>query len=244
MKTNFKKIWNRQSPVTRSLAALVLAAATQGSEAALVIDSFTTPQSVSIGGAVSSAFNATLAPEALGGERDIEVTRTSGSGSITVDVFMSAVEYAASFSAHGNARIVWDGLDASATIHPVGLGGLDLTQAGVNDRFYFGAGSDLGTMFYLTVFDSIGGAQQTGVTIAPGFVIANYALPFSLFPGVDFSQVRAVALDMAGPTAGVDSIILGNFAVVPEVNPWLPAAAMAGVLGISALRRRTTNARG
>ncbi len=229
-------------PMTCGLAMLALAA-TQGAEAALLIDGFATSQTVGVGGGISSAFNATLAPEALGGERDIEVTRTSPSGSITVDVFMSSVEYAASFTAQGNARIVWDGADASALIDPVGLGGLDLTQGGAHDRFFFDAGSDLGTMFYLTVFDSVGGTHQTGVNIAPGFVIANYALPFSLFPRVDFSQIRAIALDMAGPTSGVDSIILGNFAVVPEARPWLAAVALAGLFGLGAIRRRLNRLR-
>lgn len=228
--------------MTCGLAMLALAA-TQGAEAALLIDGFATSQTVGVGGGISSAFNATLAPEALGGERDIEVTRTSPSGSITVDVFMSSVEYAASFTAQGNARIVWDGADASALIDPVGLGGLDLTQGGAHDRFFFDAGSDLGTMFYLTVFDSVGGTHQTGVNIAPGFVIANYALPFSLFPRVDFSQIRAIALDMAGPTSGVDSIILGNFAVVPEARPWLAAVALAGLFGLGAIRRRLNRLR-
>lgn len=244
MKTISAGIRRRPSLANGVLALIAVVASSQAASAALLIDGFTTPQTVGVGGVISSAFDATLAPEALGGERDIEVTRTSPSGSITVDVFMSSVEYAASFSAQGNARIVWDGADGSALIDPIGLGGLDLTQAGANDRFFFDAGSDLGTMFYLTVFDSVGGTHQTGVNIAPGFVIANYALPFSLFPGVDFSQVRAVALDMAGPTTGVDSIILGNFAVVPETKPWLAAAALAGVLGVSALRRRSANLRG
>lgn len=237
----FSPARRRFSSTPVALAACALAAAAQPAWASINIDSFLTAQSVGVSGPTSSAFDATAAPEAIGGERDIEVTRTSPTGSIHVDIYSSTAEYSASFSAEGNARIIWDGPDASPAIDPVGLNELDLTQGGVNNRFEFLAGSDLGTMFYLWVWDSLGASDSIGVSIAAGSTIDLYMLPFTDFSGIDFTQIRAIGLEVTSPDGGEDSIIVNNFAVVPEVNPWLAAFALTGFAGWMSLRRKTAS---
>src|SRR5262245_8697057 len=62
-----------------------------------------------------TCFSSVLAPDALGGERDIFLSRTSANqGAVMVDVGMTvtgALAYASGVNTKGSALIVYDGID-------------------------------------------------------------------------------------------------------------------------------------
>jgi uncharacterized repeat protein (TIGR01451 family) len=84
--------------------------------------------------------------EALGGERDLVVQRTSGTGRVRLsvnDLSSGFLELTTSSGAVGKGTAVWDGDDDdAATLNPTGLGGIDLTQGGANTAFHMALGAD------------------------------------------------------------------------------------------------------
>lgn len=107
--------------------AAVLPAAGQ-----LVVDDFSTTQSVSL-----SAINGTITSEIsgaglLGGVRAIRLTQGASAGSLAGTV--AANTLAMSTTTLGDLEVWWDGVDDDG-FTPTGLGGIDLTNGGLRDRF-------------------------------------------------------------------------------------------------------------
>src|SRR5258708_4681513 len=88
-------------------------------QAGILIDGFTTNQSMMVGGPPAgnqTAFSTISAAEAIGGVRDITLNRTlpSGNGFIVGDVNLSmngTLSYSSGSNTTGNALVVWDGPD-------------------------------------------------------------------------------------------------------------------------------------
>ena len=126
---------------------LTLVVATQVYAAIVGIDNFNVadqdvcvPTTVCPSGVSSSAV---AYASAIGGERDMVVTRSGGSQSVTayagVDVGGGAdvVGYSQGTGATGTWEIVWDGADGDPNnIDFVGLGGVDLSDAGTNTSLH------------------------------------------------------------------------------------------------------------
>lgn len=204
-----------------------------GSQAAGVmgtsIDSFnSTDQTVTASGTSGTTANSSIAaPEAVGGERDLFVELTSTATSISIDVAATAqqlMEFSASATATGTRTITWDGADGDATsLDPVGLGGIDLTQAGANTGFLLQVGADQSdAQLRITAHTDGSNSSTSTVTLPNTAGPANDLLfvPLSGFTvasgtGVDFTNIGALEFEILQGTTAVD----GQIDFVSMVGP-------------------------
>ncbi len=195
----------------------VSAAEAEGSSG-IKIDGFSTMQKVEAAPPLPASSPSSLAdPAVLGGERDMLVQLTAGT-----DIFSSVslisggglLRLASDTTVTGNAKIVWDGADGSATaIDPTGLGGVDFTVFNGNTmngvRLAVGADhansvvklkvytdANHWTEFLTTVPESAGGAATKQVTFNFDATPLN-----SAGGGADFANVGAVELTFEGVSA-------------------------------------------
>ena len=235
------------------LAVLAPFLATQAS-AAVVIDGFTTYQAVSVTGPPAgfmNAGNAALIAEALGGERDLYVERTSAnSGSVTMEVAGSGAgiaSYNSGVRTTGNGLIVWDGVDGNAAVAPTGLGGFDLTQGGLNTAFRISRTSDLGGSIKISVYQDATHTSEATLMVAadPSFTFLPVDVSFASFVpvgangGANFGSVGALSLYLDGGIAGAD-IGVETFVAVPEASSVLAAISLLGLATQGWLRRERT----
>ncbi|MCH5372887.1 MAG: DUF11 domain-containing protein, partial [Planctomycetes bacterium] len=186
----------------------------------IVIDDFdTTQQAVSDstddGVPVTSSVPA---PEAIGGERDLYVNKTSVNGAVNLSVddplLPNLLIFDSSATGDGERRVTWDGPDGDATVvTDTGLGNVDLTSNGESLGLQLQIGADLpGGNAVVRIYSSDGDSAtanrystatlpipQTGGTV-PFF--AEF-LPFSQFTpaaggGADLSDVGAIELEITG----------------------------------------------
>lgn len=220
--------------------------------AALVIDDFTTPQVASVSGRRPHAFSSVDAPEALGGNRELHVTRTSHNrGTAQLDVGSSVnpgAAFSLGFGTAGLASIVWDGLDHNRRLNPRGLCGLDLTEGGINDRFSLLAMADLGTEVTVRIYSNRRDWSEATLQIPAGLrAFQTFELPFDEFMarcgsnGADFTRIGAVSLTFAG----AESLDVGirYFAVVPEPGTWLAGVGLVGAVLLVVNRRKASTQR-
>jgi hypothetical protein len=109
-----------------------------------IIDHFDTFQTISAPGPSGSAADYIADSSVLGDERDIQAQVTSGVSGESVDVSTdtggnSIYSHSQGVTTQGWSQIVWDGPDHNATtIDYTGLGGVDLTNGSLSDRFVIG----------------------------------------------------------------------------------------------------------
>lgn len=224
MNTYMKSLWS-------AVIGIVALLHTASAFAAITIDSFDVTQQfvivVGFPAGVRSATSVVGAPEAIGAERDIFITRTStGAGSTSTDVDLTVdgvLAYSAGPFTTGHALVEWDGNDGTAnTLDPTGLGGVDLTQGGLNTGIVISVTSDLGTTLELTLYSN--GADFSLASIAippdPSFTPSLVFIPFSAFSvgggaGADFGNVGAVTLFIDGSVAALDVLI----DLIAAINP-------------------------
>ncbi|MBA3482497.1 MAG: DUF11 domain-containing protein, partial [Pirellulales bacterium] len=182
------------------------------------IDGFDSTQIADAAPPLPSSDNSTHDdPNVMGGERDLFVELTDGTDIFSSVSLISGGGYlrlASGSMVTGNAKIVWDGQDNSATsVNPTGLGGLDFTSFNGNTmtgimlavgadhpncvvklRVYTNAGQ--WSEFTATVPETPGGAATKVFTF-------NFEGPASNSAGggVDFSDVGAVELTFVGVSA-------------------------------------------
>ena len=219
---------------------------------AVLIDGFTTYQNVSVSGpppGFQFAFASIAAANALGGERDVYVERTSAnSGTVAVEVAGAGsgiASYNSGIRTTGNGLIVWDGVDGNAVIAPTGLGGFDLTQNGANTAFRLSRTSDLGGSLKITVYQDATHVSEATVAVPadPSFTFALVDVPFlSFIPvgpsgGANFASIGALSMLFDGGSAGADMGV-ELFVAVPEVTAWPVAGLLLGAVVLGALRRR------
>ncbi len=167
----------------------------------------------------TSASSSVAAAESLGGERDLFVELTQGSGRIELLANSFApgmLTYASDPAAVGRRVITWDGADGDgAALAPSGLGGLDLTEAGANValRLIMGADQNDG-IATITVYTDAANYSRVAVPIpntVTGAAEVTIILRLQDFvtvagSGADFANVGAVQLEIAG-VAAVDGQI-------------------------------------
>ncbi len=187
------------------------------------IDDFESNQIAGAAPPLPSSDNSTKNdPGVMGGERDLFVELTQGS-----DVYSSVslisgggfLRLASGSMVTGNAKVIWDGQDGSATtLNPTGLGGLDFTSFNGNTmtgivlkvgadhpnsvvklKVYTNAGK--WSEFTATVPESVGGAATQLLTFNFNGTPSSQA-----GGGVDFSDVGAIELTFEGVTA-VDGMV-------------------------------------
>jgi hypothetical protein len=232
--------------------SLMSAFCLQEARADVIIDDFDTYQSITVAGppaGPASTFASQLTLEALGGERDVMLARTSSnSGAVAVDIsgsVVSQLSYASAPFTTGGLLLVYDGVDGSATLNYTGLGGLDLTQSGVNTGILLRSVSDLGSSLTFTIYtDATRFSTATLPILAdPSFTFADYFTPFLSFTalgvngGANFANVGAITLELDGSTAGTD-VSLETIAAAPTPVPEPAGAFLIACAGLSLILRR------
>jgi uncharacterized repeat protein (TIGR01451 family) len=172
-----------------------------------------TATAVSTGPLTDSSVAATVVGEALGGERDLFVSVTSGAGMVQLDADafnQNVLEFMASATANGERRITWDGVDGDgATLDPTGLGGVDLTDAGASTALQFVIGADQATGDVLVRVYTDGANWSEATMSIPntgGAATQTITMPYSSFAtvagaGADFTDVGAIELLIEGVNA-------------------------------------------
>lgn len=202
------------------------------SNAEIIIDNW----SVNQGPMVNFDFSGnTVTGGMLGGQRKMYLQNASGNGTAWANVSNGMLHLTRTPDAYPDVSQIWD-----AGVNQLGLGGIDITEGGMNDR--------------LRVFAQTNGRASIGVYIAqdftyrslgyfniPGAGAGNYDLLFSsLFNGssgmADLRHVGAIYFDIQLDTygGGATEFHMGTFSIVPAPG----AAAAIGLAGLIGLRRR------
>lgn len=185
--------------------------------AGTTIDTFNTTAhsatAISTGPTSDSSFAVTAVGEALGGERDLFVSVTSGAGMVQLDADafnQNVLEFMASATANGVRRVTWDGADGDgAALAATGLGGVDLTDSAASTalQFVIGADQSNGTV-RVRVYTNAGNWSEATDTIpnTGGAATQTITVPYSAFTagagsGATFSNVGAIELLIEGINA-------------------------------------------
>lgn len=187
------------------------------------IDDFESNQIAGAAPPLPSSDNSTKAdPGVLGGERDLHVVLTEGSdiySSVSLISGGGFLRLASGSMVKGNAKVVWDGQDNSATsLNPTGLGGLDFTAFNGNTMtgIVLKVGADHpNSVVKLKVYTNAGKWTEFTATVPEtngGAATAQLTFNFAGSPsgssggGVDWSNVGAIELTFEGVTA-VDGMV-------------------------------------
>lgn len=187
------------------------------------IDDFESNQIAGAAPPLPSSDNSTKAdPNVTGGERDLFVELTQGSdiySSVSLISGGGFLRLASGSMVKGNAKVVWDGQDGSATsLNPTGLGGLDFTSFSGNTMtgIVLKVGADHpNSVVKLKVYTNAGKWSEFTATVpetAGGAATQLLTFNFNGTPtsqaggGVDFSNVGAMELTFEGVTA-VDGML-------------------------------------
>jgi len=220
---------------------------------ATIIDSFSTPQSLTINtvGTVSSSVSSS-GGDILGVERDMTLEMLSGSGmAVQADLGgFSILNHAQNASTTGKTTITWDGVDGTPAIDYTGLGGIDLTESGANNGMIISViFDDLPSEIIVSAYSDAGNWSKY-IASLPGMIFSSPAIitmPFANFvsqsgSGADFTNIGAISLVVNGALYGGTDMMLDNVETtnpVPEPSTFaLLALGIAGVL-FSAKRKNS-----
>jgi cysteine-rich repeat protein len=197
--------------------------------AGIVIDSFDTDQAVGrtgVGTATGTVGGVSTA--IIGGERDVLVTVTSGTGTLNVDANLSlagGLSHASAGLVRGTALITYDGNDNdAATLDATGLGGVDLTNGGADNLLYVSLPfADLGASIRVTVYSDAtrcstlsqavpGGVRAPPLPRALLFPFASFSQGAGCTGTADFTSAGAVTLLIDGTSIGATDLSLELFA--------------------------------
>ncbi len=234
-----------------TVAALLAIAGISGSAQAapIIIDTFLSPtQSLTAGPGGPNPTNRVVFgtnSSILGGERDMTLLRTNGSGRVSANVGITYTNGGVIFSSPsdtiGSLMLMYDGIDGSANTN-FSLLNVDLTDSGSNDRFHLRGGADIANgQFVVTVYSSATNFSRYAATVPtntldPSLFTDFYFLFTDMTPtggGANFGQVRAIALELNGLNAPSVDLVLSVFEVIPEMS----VSWVLGVLPVIALLR-------
>jgi hypothetical protein len=211
-----------------------------------MIDDFVTKQtSLATASAPANSSTAT-APEAIGGERDMQVALISGRTALSLNINPFDGElliHDSGAQVRGYSLTVWDGMDMDPiSLDPTGLGGVDLTDGGLNDRIRLSqVTADLTGSISMTVYDAgdaSGNSWSQAVFSLPGgvFTSTDIDIPFTDFTNVgaggaaSFSNVGAISMRIENTTTGSLDVEMASVVAVPE-----PATCLLATLGLVGL---------
>jgi len=226
-------------------AALALGLAEPAS-AYIRIDDFSDPQTLTLAAGENLAASSAIAPTVLVGERDAMLDRVAGDGVVTLDIdpgTSARLFLENAVGTQSELRLVYDGADGDpVTIDYNGLGNLDLTELGTEDRFAVRLQTDQPAELLFRIFDATdptGNSWSSGKLEVPASAsLTWYELPLLALttegPGgpADPADTGAILVQVSGP-ASLDVQI--DEIRVPE--PGAAAAGLAALLALGALRR-------
>lgn len=235
-----------------AMAACVVLSGGQQLRADFFVDTFDTFQTTNVNFAPSgykSAFSFKAAAEAVGGERDMLVERTGTSGLVRFDVnnsYLGAASFASGPTVPGRGTLTWDGADGLSTTNVTGLGGVDLTQSGANDKFLLRLISDLGATLTIKAYTDAANFSMASVAVPTNlsFILTHQGILFSSFTigggsGANFANIGAISMEVDGTgNPGTDVVFdyVITTALVPE--PSSAALWLLGATGLACARRR------
>jgi len=215
----------------------------------IVIDDFGTSQSVTVSGGLGPLqSDGGVAASAIGGARNMRLSRVSGYGTDTLTANgggFGLLDLSSAAADSVSARLTYDG-GTDNVLTPTGLGGVDLTSGGSNSLIRILARSDLVAPLTITVYTDASNFSTAIVNLpGQGFGATPFAsldIPFSSFladsgSGADFHNIGAISIGIFGANvpsldAQLDSIV----ATVPEPGSLLLLAA--GLTGLAVNGRR------
>jgi hypothetical protein len=237
--------WVRRWSLAGGVGLLAVWAAA-AAHAELVIDSFMTPQKAAFAarGSLGYAQSVVTAPEVLGGERDVQVSRQSlGAGSLVINAvgeeLLSCSSDGTSFVA---CAVEWDGMDGVFGLDPMGLGGVDLTQGGANAGFRVPLSVDVASTLDIKVTSaSDATVAEHSIALAGGdTTLVERFFPFTDFPNPEvFADAGSVSLVLTAQQAGLDAQI----GTITAPEPAHTVLTALGVLSWLVLRRRAALSR-
>jgi hypothetical protein len=205
---------------------------------ALLIDDFSTDQGLSAISPAVSASHQVFGSGILGGERDVELTRVANMG-VAMTVESGNLAYGHFGSSLGTALIVWDGVDASSALDPIGLGGIDFTEGGAEDKIAIPLlSSDSSAPVTLTAYTDLANFSTATVSL-PGSVPPQQSLTvlFTDFvdtgSGADFTNIGAFSLYIDGSATPGLTVLLDS--VIPE--PSTGTLLLFGILMLASIGR-------
>lgn len=175
------------------------------------VDTFdTTEQVVTADIVTPTASSSVAATEAIGGERDVLVTFTSGSGDVAVQIdrFNSNVfAFVSGLNVIGSALVQYDGTDGDATLlTATGLGGIDLAggDAAAGLRLATRGDSPAATA-EVRIYTDATNYSTTTFAIPNQATVEQLFVPFSAFTigggtGANLTSIGAIELFIAGVT--------------------------------------------
>jgi len=206
-----------------------------------MIDDFSTDQTVIlVGGAPDSTSSQVSGAGILGGQRDMQMTLLSNMG-VVMAASGGELTYLQAFNSGATGLIVWDGPDAPETLSPTGLGGVDFTDGGGEDKIAMPLlFNNLSAPMTLTAYTDAVNFSMATVSF-PGNVppLARLSVLFTSFvadpggTGADFTNIGAFSLFIDG--SSTQGLTVEIDSVVPE--PSTATLLLFGILGIIAIRR-------
>jgi hypothetical protein len=237
-------------------AALALCAGIgQANAAPVLIDNFSTTQTLSATGANATNGSGVLTgADSIGGARFASIKNDANAGG-TSNLNINDANNPNAFVAYSNdvntqsvLHMLWDG--GTDATNNFGLGGIDLTSGGFSDRIRIASKSDAGATGTITIFTDATHSSSATFSIPSGLggtsdPFASVDLTFlSDFAGsADFTTVAAITLDINGPAAldaAIDFISAEPPPQVPE--PMTLSLLGFGIIGLGAARRRRRTA--
>lgn len=191
------------------------------------VDTFsTTAQVVQATSVTTTANSVVAATEAIGGERDISINHTAGTGNLNVDVDLgnsNLLTFASGTGVVGTALIQYDGVDGSATtLNATGLAGANFSAGdALAGLLVTTRGDSAGSTAVIRVYSSATNFSTTTVNIPDQIALEDIFVPFSAFTvgagaaaAADFTSVGAVEVLING-SAELDAVI----SVVRSLRP-------------------------
>jgi uncharacterized repeat protein (TIGR01451 family) len=171
------------------------------------IDNYSlTTQSVTATAGTTQTDSAT-APEAIGGERDVQVTNTAGTGQVTLFIDSAADQFSVGSLGDGVGSVLvqYDGDDGSLALDATGLGGISIAGGTAGSSVDPGTGllirtraENAGDQLVVTVFTNAGNTSTfthtipvSTTTFTETFVLFDDFVP-ATGTGADFNNVGAI----------------------------------------------------
>lgn len=201
----------------RSIFALLLATVALPVQAAIIIDDFSTFQSLSQSCAtIGTPMGGTVVGGGiLGGERDVRLNITACPGVGDLSVLVTSYFHSADAGVRGTSLAAWDGMDGNGlVVDPTGLGGVDLTQAGTQDAFeILIQQADLNSVLVFEVFTDGSNSSRYMLNLVGGASNTDLVVPYASFvpnlgAGADFTNVGAVTMLIDGTAVSSLDVIV------------------------------------